>query len=67
MTADAASLKDSMFKLDALIHSGPVLAHSKFPQLSLEAGPAYRLARLSELMIGSGSVAISCRSPCIPA
>lgn len=35
----------------------------QFRQLALEAGPAYRLARLSELLNRSGSDAVSCRSP----
>ena len=36
-------------------------------ELAPEAGPARRLATLSDLMISSGSVATSCRSLCIPA
>ncbi|MCO4239618.1 DUF4192 family protein [Pseudarthrobacter raffinosi] len=39
----------------------------QFLQLALEADPGYHLGRLSELMICSGSVAMSCRSPRIPA
>ena len=39
----------------------------QFLQLALKADPADRLARLSELMISSGSVAMSCRSPRSPA
>ena len=31
--------------------------------LALDADPDYRLARLSELMVCSGSVVMSCRSP----
>ena len=36
-------------------------------QLAPEAGPSCRLTRLRVLMICSGSVAMSCRSPLIPA
>ena len=39
----------------------------QFLQLAPEAGPAYRLAGLSELIVCSGSVAMLCRSPRIPA
>lgn len=42
--------------------ASPPLLH-----LALETDPGYHLARLSELMISSGSVAMSCRSPRIPA
>ena len=39
------------------------MAARRFLPIALEAGPAYRLARLSELMVSSRSVAMSCRSP----
>ena len=44
-----------------------MLRHGGHLQIALEAGPAYRLATLSELMIYSGSDAMSCRSHRIPA
>ncbi|MEO3932959.1 hypothetical protein WMO79_09145 [Micrococcaceae bacterium Sec7.4] len=52
-----------MFKLEAQIDNGAMLAHSKFLQPALEAGPGDHLARLSDPMVYSGSVATSCRSP----
>lgn len=39
----------------------------QFLQLAFEADPGYRPARLSELMISSGSGAMSCRTPRAPA
>ncbi|MGM9474418.1 DUF4192 domain-containing protein [Pseudarthrobacter sp. YS3] len=39
----------------------------RFMQLALEADPSYHLARLSDQMICSGSVAMSCHCPCVPA
>ena len=49
-----------------LLVEGHGSSKAQLLHLALEAGPAYRLARLSELIISSGSVARSCRSPCIP-
>jgi hypothetical protein len=39
----------------------------QFLQLALEADSGYYLARLSDQMTCSGSVAMSCRCPCVPA